>query len=77
MQKTRKKKYVLSIDLKDFFESITFPRIYGVLKNILLIWGDPQPRCWHNYVSITEKCHKVRRLHRFYQTLLRQHWIRL
>lgn len=31
-EKHVKKKYVLNIDLKDFFESITFPRIYGVLK---------------------------------------------
>ncbi|MNH91521.1 reverse transcriptase [compost metagenome] len=31
-EKHVKKKYVVNVDLKDFFESITFPRIYGVLK---------------------------------------------
>ncbi|CDH22046.1 RNA-directed DNA polymerase from retron ec67 [Xenorhabdus bovienii str. kraussei Quebec] len=31
-EKHVKKKYVLNVDIKDFFESITFPRIYGVLK---------------------------------------------
>ncbi|QPT15848.1 TIR domain-containing protein [Serratia rubidaea] len=52
-EKHVKKKYVLNVDLKDFFESITFPRIYGVLKKHPFNMGHPAATvlaqlCVHN-----------------------------
>jgi RNA-directed DNA polymerase len=52
-EKHVKKRYVLNIDLKDFFESITFPRIYGVLKKHPFNMGHPAATvlaqlCVHN-----------------------------